>query len=104
MLTCNYNHISQTHLISLDSGHGGQTICRHDSEVDGHDEGDAYDLDDFAQTNVSSVIYEFAGGKIMDNVGLRIRLLAVTLNIMLGAEAASSGPGVKSKGLSFVCE
>ncbi|KAG1763488.1 peptidase C14, caspase domain-containing protein [Suillus occidentalis] len=39
-------------LVFYYSGHGGQTICRHDSEVDGQDE----------------VIYEFAGGKIMDNV------------------------------------
>lgn len=39
-------------LVFYYSGHGGQTICRHDSEVDGQDE----------------VIYEFGGGKIMDNV------------------------------------
>lgn len=40
----------------------------------------------------------------MDNVGLRIGLLAVILNSMLGPEAASGGPGVESEGLSFVCE
>jgi hypothetical protein len=40
----------------------------------------------------------------MDNVGLRIRLLAVTLNIMSGPEAAFGGSGVESEGLSFVCE
>ncbi|KAG2117275.1 peptidase C14, caspase domain-containing protein [Suillus discolor] len=34
------------------SGHGGQTICHHDSEVDGQDE----------------AIYEHNGGKIIDNV------------------------------------
>jgi hypothetical protein len=39
-------------LVFYYSGHGGQTICRHDSEVDGQDE----------------VIYEYMGGKIMDNV------------------------------------
>lgn len=39
-------------LVFYYSGHGGQTICRHDSEVDGRDE----------------VIYEYKGGKIIDNV------------------------------------
>lgn len=38
-------------LVFYYSGHGGQTICRHDTEVDGKDE----------------VIYEYKGGKIIDN-------------------------------------
>ncbi|KAJ8586354.1 hypothetical protein M405DRAFT_883348 [Rhizopogon salebrosus TDB-379] len=38
-------------LVFYYSGHGGQTICRHDSEVDGRDE----------------VIYGFNGRKIVDN-------------------------------------
>ncbi|KAG1729145.1 peptidase C14, caspase domain-containing protein [Suillus lakei] len=38
-------------LVFYYSGHGGQTICRHDSEVDGQDE----------------VIYEYNGRKIIDN-------------------------------------
>ncbi|KAG1753599.1 caspase domain-containing protein [Suillus paluster] len=38
-------------LVFYYSGHGGQTICRHDSEVDGQDE----------------VIYGFNGRKIIDN-------------------------------------
>lgn len=38
-------------LVFYYSGHGGQTICRHNSEVDGHDE----------------VIYEYNGDKIVDN-------------------------------------
>jgi hypothetical protein len=29
----------QTHIILLDSGHGGQTTCHHHSEVDVQDEG-----------------------------------------------------------------
>ncbi|KAG2154244.1 peptidase C14, caspase domain-containing protein [Suillus bovinus] len=39
-------------LVFYYSGHGGQTICHHDSEVDGYDE----------------AIYEYKGGKIIDNV------------------------------------
>ncbi|KAG1786830.1 uncharacterized protein HD556DRAFT_1313175 [Suillus plorans] len=40
------------HPISSDSGHGGQTICHHDSEDNGQDQ----------------VIYGYKGGKIIDNV------------------------------------